>query len=69
MGNDYKQSIFDLLTRKQIFDKESDELVRKITQDIDIIISSSNYPNSSEAKRALADIVADKLKKAYIAIR
>ena len=60
-------SIFDILLRKNVFGKESDAIVQKIIQEIEEIVNtiggSDNY--KYEAKRALADIVANKLQSAF----
>lgn len=70
MTNHDPYSIFNLLHRKNIFEKESDAIVQRVLQEIEEIINtnggSDNY--KAEAMRTLAELVAEKLRSAFIPI-
>lgn len=68
MSQEDVYSVWNLLLRKHIFEKESDAIIEKITQDIEEIALSSHYTDKLEVKKALADIIADKLQKVYFRV-
>lgn len=60
MTND-KYSIFSVLERQHMFDRESEDLSNKIKQEIAKIVDDSSYEDKEEAKKIFARKVAFKL--------